>query len=53
MGCNLTRFYFDVDEDGRTGIFNGKVFKDVETVEADAYEQELQDQQIPYLRVDL
>jgi len=53
MGCNLTRFYFDVDEDGRTGIFNGKVFKDVETVEADVYEQELQDQQILYLRVDL
>jgi hypothetical protein len=42
MGSNLSRFYFDFDDDRRTACFEGLAFADVETVEADAYEQELQ-----------
>lgn len=53
MSTNLTRFYYDVDDDCRTGCFNGKAFEDVETVEADDFEEELQSKDIPYLRVDL
>jgi hypothetical protein len=53
MGSNLSRFYFDFDDDRRTGCFEGLAFTDVETVEADAYEQELQQQEIVYTRIDL
>jgi hypothetical protein len=53
MSSNLTRFYYDVDEDCRTGCFNSKVFDDVETIEADAFEKKLKSQDIEYLRVDL
>jgi hypothetical protein len=49
---NLTRFYYDVDEDCRTGCLNGKAFDDVETVEADAFEETLNAKDIEYLRVD-
>lgn len=53
MSSNLTRFYYDVNEDCRTGCFNGKIFDDVETVEADVFEEKLKLQDIDYLRVDL
>jgi hypothetical protein len=53
MASNLTRFYLDVDDDCRTGCLNGKVFEDVETVEADKFEKRLQEQEISYIRVDL
>ena len=53
MSSNLTRFYYDVDEDCRTGCLNNKTFDDVETVEADAYEAELKEKEIDYIRVDL
>lgn len=53
MSSNLTRFYYDVNEDCRTGCFNGKIFDDVETVEADAFEEKLKLQDIEYIRVDL
>lgn len=53
MGSNLTRFYFDVDEDRRTGYLSGLAFKDVETIEADEYEKELQSSDILYTRIDL
>jgi len=53
MSTNLTRFYYDVDDDCRTGCFNGKAFEDVETIEADDFEEELQSKDITYLRVDL
>ena len=53
MGSNLTRFYFDFDDDRRTGCFEGLAFADVETTEADGYEHELQEQEIAYTRVDL
>lgn len=52
MKLNLTRFYFDLDEECRTGCFANLAFKDVETIEADAYEKELQSQEIEYTRVD-
>lgn len=52
MSINLTRFYYDVDGDCRTGCFNGKVFEDIETIEADAHEKELQLKDIEYIRVD-
>lgn len=53
MGSNLTRFYFDVDDEVRTGFLNSLAFEDVETLEADAYEEDLQSKDIVYLRIDL
>ena len=53
MGSNLTRFYFDFDDDCRTGCLEGLAFEDVETIEADVYEIELQSKEIPYTRIDL
>ena len=53
MASNLTRFYLDFDEECRTGCLNGKVFEDVETVEADEFEKRLQAEEISYIRVDL
>jgi hypothetical protein len=52
MTSNLTRFYFEFDEDCRTGCLEGLAFKDVETIEADAYEKELKSQEIEYTRID-
>lgn len=45
MGCNLTRFYYDID--------GWPVVEDIETVEADEYEKKLEEQDIDYTRVDL
>jgi hypothetical protein len=53
MTSNLTRFYFEFDEDCRTGCFESLAFADVETIEADEYEKDLQDQDISYTRIDL
>jgi hypothetical protein len=53
MASNFTRFYLDVDEDCRTGCLNGKVFEDVETIDADELERRLQQDEISYIRVDL
>jgi hypothetical protein len=53
MGSNLTRFYFEFDEDCRTGCFEGLAFEDVETIEADEYESGLQQKEIAYTRIDL
>lgn len=50
---NLTRFYYDFDEDCRTGCFNNLAYEDVETVEADDFEARLREQDILYTRVDL
>ena len=53
MMSNLTRFYFEFDDECRTGCFEGLAFEDVETIEADVYEIELQSKEIPYTRIDL
>ena len=53
MGSNLTRFYFDFDDDCRTGCFKDLAFEDVETIEADDYETDLQKKEISYTRIDL
>jgi hypothetical protein len=53
MASNLTRFYFDFDDDCRTGCLEGLSFVDVETIEADEYETDLQRQDISYTRIDL
>lgn len=53
MASNLTRFYFDFDEECRTGCFVNLAYKDVETIEADEYERELQSQDVLYTRIDL
>lgn len=45
MGCNLTRFYYDID--------GWPVTEDIETVEADEYEKKLDEQDIEYTRIDL
>lgn len=53
MSINLTRFYFDFDEDCRTGCFSDLAFQDIETIEADEMEEDLKAQNINYIRVDL
>jgi len=50
---NLTRFYYDFDDDCRTGCFNGLAYEDIETVEADEFETALKSKEIPYTRIDL
>ena len=45
MSCNLTRFYYDLD--------GWPVVEDIETIEADEFEQNLNDQDIPYTRMDM
>jgi hypothetical protein len=52
MTSNLTRFYFEFDEDCRTGCFEGLSFIDVETIEAEQYENDLKSQEIAYTRID-
>lgn len=52
MSANLTRFYYDIDEDCRTGCFENKAFEDVETIEADAFENNLKTLDISYTRID-
>lgn len=51
MTSNLTRFYLEPHKDGdpETGL----AFEDVETIEANLYEQTLQEKEIEYIRVDL
>jgi hypothetical protein len=60
MSCNLTRFYYcesDIDlkafirRDYR--LRNGIAFEDIETVDADAFEAKLQEEDEDYLRIDL
>ncbi len=53
MSANLTRFYYDISEDMRTSYFQGKCFDDVETTEADSFEEQLQEREIEYIRIDL
>jgi hypothetical protein len=60
MVCNISRFYYcSPDIDVKTFIRleensrNGVAFDDIETVEADAFEAKLLEEQEPYLRVDL
>ena len=50
---NLVRFYFDTDEECRTGCFDGKPIEDVDADKADDFEQYLIDQKIGYIRIDL
>ena len=45
MSCNLTRFYYDIEE--------WPVVEDVETIEAEEKEKELQQKEIAYTRIDL
>ena len=52
MSLNLTRFYFDFDQDCRTGCLEGISFIDIETVEADDYENDLKSKDLEYTRVD-
>lgn len=53
MASNLTRFYFEFDEECRTGCLEGLAFLDMETIEADEYENELREKEIGYTRIDL
>jgi hypothetical protein len=51
MTSNLTRFYIEpsIDDVPETGL----AFEDVETIEANAYEESLRQQCIEYIRIDL
>lgn len=45
VSCNLTRFYYDIED--------WPVVEDVETIDADMKEKELQQEGIEYTRIDL
>lgn len=45
MSCNLTRFYYEIED--------WPVVEDVETIEADQKEKELEAKEIEYTRIDL
>jgi len=51
MTSNLTRFYIEpsIDDVPETRL----AFEDVETIEADTYEESLREQCIEYIRIDL
>ena len=54
MTIDLTRFYFDLDEDCLTSeCLLGFACQDVSKTDADMYEQELQSLQILYTRIEL
>jgi hypothetical protein len=53
MVANLTRFYYDFDEDCRTGCFVNLSFEDIETTEADLFEAKLRERGVNYTRIDL
>ena len=53
MACRLTRFYYDFDEECRTGCLENLAFEDVCLEDADEFEKNLQLQEIPYTRIDL
>ena len=60
MSCNISRFYY-CEPDITTVVFlrrdyhlrNGVAFDDIETIEADTFEQKLIAEGEDYLRVDL
>jgi hypothetical protein len=51
MTSNLTRFYLEPYFDNVPE--SGLAFKDVETIEANTYEESLRQQGIEYIRIDL
>lgn len=51
MVANITRFYFDFDEDCRTGCINDLAFEDIINEEADQYEEKLKENNIQYLKI--
>jgi len=53
MVCRLTRFYYDFDDDCRTGCLAGLAFEDICVEDADEFEQNLQLREISYTRIDL
>jgi hypothetical protein len=52
MTSNLTRFYLEPSLD-TLHAESGLAFEDVETIEADTYEESLRQQCIEYIRIDL
>ena len=51
MSINLTRFYIDTEIKGAD--FKYRVVEDVKTVDADAFEAKLKEENLSYLRTDL
>lgn len=54
MSINLTRFYYDdIGEKTKNLLPGSQVVEDVETTEADEFENKLKNQGITYVRIDL
>lgn len=53
VSAEITRFYYDVDEEVRTACFSNKAFEDVDRDKADEYEEYLKQKGIDYTRTDL
>lgn len=53
MSTNLTRFYFDFDEDCRTGCMAELAFEDVENSEVEEYEKKLNEKNVQYIKIPL
>ena len=52
MSTNLTRFYIESLGDGPPS-YTETLVEDVETIDADAFESNLKQQNIEYIRIDL
>ena len=53
MSANITRFYFDFDEDCRTGCLLELAFEDVKNSEVEEYEKKLKERDVQYIKISL
>jgi hypothetical protein len=53
MSCSITRFYYNTRCDNQSGCTNNVSFEDIDTNEANSYEEALQQKEIDYTRIDL
>lgn len=52
MAINLTRFYYDYDARYQTALSPNLAFEDIETIDADKFEEQLKKEDVNYLRID-
>lgn len=52
MTVSISRFYYDFDDECRTGCLSELAFEDIETDQADEFEATLTERNISYLRID-
>jgi len=53
MSAKITRFYFDFDEDCRTGCLLELAFEDIDNADVKEYEQKLKEKDVQYIKIPL